>query len=102
MVRVHHEHCASDNISPIILPEIDHAMRESGDDSDSRLQVSKGTDIEAASNERESRKASDLERKSRAVKSPCYPCQTENYLLDLVSIFYHDLEAMTNQVREKK
>lgn len=40
VIEVHDEYCALDNMSRIVLAEIDYAMRESEDDSDSLVQAS--------------------------------------------------------------
>lgn len=72
VIKVHHEHCASDNILRTMLPDIEHAMQESKDDSD-MVQASKETEAEAACDERESGDEGDSEMESKAVESHRYP-----------------------------
>lgn len=59
-IEVHHEHCASENVSRIILPLVDQAMQESEYDSCSMVQAREETGIEAAHDEREPGDLSDL------------------------------------------
>lgn len=101
VIEVHHEHCAPDNISRILLLEVDQAMRESKDHSDRMVRTSKETDVEDVCEECESGDECDFEMESEAVESPPIQVKSENHLSDLLSISDHSLEAITNLVHEK-